>query len=116
MHYQIINGSITLGANEILRDINFEIKDKMKIAVVGRNGAGKTTLLRGVAGALDIFGENHDIPCVIKNDELKIGFLKQLAFSDDSITLEQEVKKAFSRFTEIRQRLNTLLLKMETEN
>ena len=62
MHYQIINGSITLGANEILRDINFEIKDKMKIAVVGRNGAGKTTLLRGVAGELDIIGENHDIP------------------------------------------------------
>ena len=116
MHYQIINGSITLGANEILRDINFEIKDKMKIAVVGRNGAGKTTLLRGVAGELDIFGENHDVPCVIKNGELKIGFLKQLAFSDDSITLEQEVKKAFSRFTEIRQRLDALLLRMETEN
>ncbi len=116
MHYQIINGSITLGANEILRDINFEIKDKMKIAVVGRNGAGKTTLLRGVAGELDIFGENHDVPCVVKNGELKIGFLKQLASNDDSITLEQEVKKAFSRFTEIKERLGTLLLKMETEN
>ena len=50
MHYQIINGSITLGANEILRDINFEIKDKMKIAVVGRNGAGKTTLFNCLNG------------------------------------------------------------------
>ena len=116
MHYQIINGSITLGANEILRDINFEIKDKMKIAIVGRNGAGKTTLLRGVAGELDIFGENHDVNCVVKNDELKIGFLKQLAFEDDTITLKQEVKKAFSRFTEIKERLNSLLQKMETEN
>lgn len=116
MHYQIVNGSITLGANEILRDINFEIKDKMKIAVVGRNGAGKTTLLRGVAGELDIFGENHDIPCVIKNGDLKIGFLKQLAFEDDTITLKEEVKKAFSRFLEIKERLSFLLSKMEAEN
>lgn len=116
MHYKIMNGSITLGANEILRDVNFEIKDKMKIAVVGRNGAGKTTLLRGVAGEIDIFGENHDIPCVSMSEDIKIGFLKQLAFEDDTITLESEVKKAFSRFTEIKERLNTLLFKMETEN
>ena len=116
MHYKITNGSITLGANEILRNINFEIKDKMKIAVVGRNGAGKTTLLRGVAGEIDIFGENHYIPCVAKSDDLKIGFLKQLAFEDDSVTLECEVKKAFSRFTEIKEKLSALLLKMETEN
>ena len=115
MHYQITKGSIELGSNTILRDINFEIKDKMKIAVVGRNGAGKTTLLRAVAGEIDVFGENHDIPCVAKTGELRIGFLKQLAFADESVTMEYEVKRAFSRYTDIKARLDELLFKIENE-
>ena len=45
MLYQINNGAVELGAELILRKINFEIRDKEKIAIVGRNGWGKTTLL-----------------------------------------------------------------------
>lgn len=115
MHYQIIKGSIELSGNTILKDISFEIKDKMKIAVVGRNGAGKTTLLRAVAGEIDVFGENHDVSCVAKTGELRIGFLKQLAFESDEVTLEYEVKRAFSRYTDIKERLDELLLRIERE-
>lgn len=35
----------------ILRDINFELKDGDRVAIMGRNGAGKTTLLRVLSGA-----------------------------------------------------------------
>ena len=45
MNYKITNGAISFGAETILEEINFEIKDKDKIAIIGRNGAGKTTLL-----------------------------------------------------------------------
>ena len=48
MYYKITNGSITLGANTILENIDFTIKDKEKIGIVGRNGTGKTTLLKGI--------------------------------------------------------------------
>ena len=48
MNYKIINGSISYGAETILEEINFEIKDKEKIAIVGKNGSGKTTLLKAI--------------------------------------------------------------------
>lgn len=34
MNYRIINGAISYGAETILEEINFEIKDKEKIGVV----------------------------------------------------------------------------------
>ena len=48
VNYKIVNGAISYGADTILEEINFEIKDKEKIAIVGRNGSGKTTLLKSI--------------------------------------------------------------------
>ena len=48
MELKIINGAITFGANTILEEINFEIKNNDKIAIVGRNGCGKTSLLKSI--------------------------------------------------------------------
>ena len=48
MNYRIVNGSISYGAETILEEINFEIKEKDKIAIIGRNGAGKTTFLNAI--------------------------------------------------------------------
>ena len=44
MLYQICHGAVSFADEEILHDINFEIRNTEKIAVVGRNGCGKTTL------------------------------------------------------------------------
>lgn len=52
MLYQISNATVSLGGEEILSHIDFEIHGTEKIAVTGRNGAGKTTLLRFIAGEL----------------------------------------------------------------
>ena len=41
MNYRIINGAISYGIDTILEEINFEINEKDKIAIVGRNGARK---------------------------------------------------------------------------
>ena len=46
MRYQIKHAIVRYGAETILEDVNFEVKDTEKIAVVGRNGCGKTTLLK----------------------------------------------------------------------
>ena len=48
MNITITNGAIEFGAETIIEEINFEINNKDKIAVVGRNGAGKSTLLRSI--------------------------------------------------------------------
>jgi ABC-type molybdenum transport system ATPase subunit/photorepair protein PhrA len=36
----------------LLRDLNLQVRQKARIAVVGPNGSGKTTLLRTIAGVL----------------------------------------------------------------
>ena len=48
MNYRIVNGSVSYGADTILEEINFEIKNKEKIAIVGRNGSGKSTLVNDI--------------------------------------------------------------------
>lgn len=48
MNYKITNGSVSYGAETILEEINFEVKGKQKVAIVGRNGCGKTTLLKAI--------------------------------------------------------------------
>ena len=42
MLYKIINGSVSFGADTVLERVDFEIKDREKVAIVGRNGCGKT--------------------------------------------------------------------------
>ena len=45
MNFRITNGSVSFGAETILEEINFEVKGKQKIAIVGPTGAGKTTII-----------------------------------------------------------------------
>lgn len=52
MLYQIKDETVSAGGQTILSHVDFYIKEKEKIAVVGKNGAGKTTLLRLLAGEL----------------------------------------------------------------
>ena len=54
MLYQIKDGTVSVGGHTILSHIEFYIKEKEKLAVVGKNGAGKTTLLRLLAGELTL--------------------------------------------------------------
>lgn len=54
MRYQIKNGTVSLGGKTVLDHIDFSVKGREKVAVVGRNGAGKTTLLRLISGELSL--------------------------------------------------------------
>ena len=93
MLYQIHNGTVMFGADTILKDINFEIKNSNeKIAIVGRNGCGKTTLLRLISGEIEITKRDSDEDMfVAKTGNPVIGYLKQMTFKDNSVTLEEEV-------------------------
>ena len=42
--------SKSYGNNEVLRNINFEIKTGDKVSLIGQNGCGKTTLLKMICG------------------------------------------------------------------
>lgn len=97
MLYQICHGAVSFADEEILHDINFEIRNTEKIAVVGRNGCGKTTLLKLIHGDVELDKRDSDEDIFIaKAGNPQIGYLKQIAFEDPSVTLEQEVRKVFA--------------------
>lgn len=97
MRYQIRHADIEYGANKILEDVNFEIHDREKIAVVGRNGCGKTTLLKLIAGDLHVSNPDSDEDCGITlAGKQEIGFLRQISFPDGAVTVRDEIRKVFS--------------------
>lgn len=97
MRYEIRHAIVEYGADRILDDINFEIHDKEKIAIVGRNGCGKTTLLKLIAGDLHMANLDSDETCgIFMAGRQEIGFLRQISFTDGDITVEEEIKKVFS--------------------
>lgn len=116
MQYKIQNGAVVFGADVILKNVNFEIKNTEKIAVVGRNGCGKTTLLKLIAGEVDLHKRDSDEDVfIVKSGNPEIGYLKQMAFEDKNVTMEEEVRKAFSKIIAMQKELEEKRLAMEKD-
>ena len=74
----------------ILSHIDFEIRGKEKIAVVGKNGAGKTTLLELIAGEISLDRDDKRMePGIQSSRKLTIGMLRQSAVMDQDKTVEE---------------------------
>ncbi|HEX4939673.1 MAG TPA: ATP-binding cassette domain-containing protein, partial [Candidatus Kapabacteria bacterium] len=43
---------VAYGQSEVIHNLNFEIKPKEIVAIMGRNGMGKTTLMKSLMGIL----------------------------------------------------------------
>lgn len=90
MLYQITNGTVSLEGEVVLSHIDFTIKGKEKIAVVGRNGAGKTTLLRLIAGEIELDRDDkRQGPGISCSRRLTIGMLRQSNLMDQEKTIEE---------------------------
>lgn len=119
MRYQIRHAIVQFGADTILEDVNFEIHDNEKIAVVGRNGCGKTTLLRLINGDIEMSNISSDETCGITvAGNQRIGLLKQVSFEDGEISVEDEIKKAFAAVFECEKRMHEVehAMHMDSEN
>jgi len=116
MLYQISHGAVAFADDVILHDINFEIRNTEKIAVVGRNGCGKTTLLKLINGEVDLEkGERDTDVFIAKAGNPQIGYLRQIAFDDPSITLEEEVRKVFAPMEQRKRELEAAAAALETD-
>ena len=116
MLYQISHGAVQFGADTILEDINFEIRNTEKIAIVGRNGCGKTTLLKLINGEVDLHKRDSDEDVFIaKAGSPTIAYLKQVAFENEDITLEEEIKKVFAPILSLKERMDAAMQIMESD-
>ena len=119
MRYQIKHAIVRYGADTILEDVNFEIHDKEKIAVVGRIGCGKTTLLKLIAGDITMDNLDSDEECgIITAGKQEIGYLRQISFTDGEVSVFDEIKKVFNPVFECEKRMAEVeeLLKSDVES
>ncbi len=119
MRYQIKHAIVRYAADTILEDVNFEIHDKEKIAVVGRNGCGKTTLLKLIAGDITMDNLDSDEECgIITAGKQEIGYLRQISFTDGEVSVFDEIKKVFNPVFECEKRMAEVeeLLKDDVES
>lgn len=109
MRYQIRHALVQYGADTILEDVNFEVHDREKIAIVGRNGCGKTTLLKLIVGDIQMNNPDSDEECgITMAGKQEIGFLRQVNFEDKEITVEEEIKKVFAPVFACEKQMNEL--------
>ena len=113
MQIEIHNGTVDLSGEPILTSINMIINTASKIAVVGRNGCGKTTLLRLLSGELQLANTEGDGGFMAISGSPRIGTQNQMAFSDDSKTLLEEIRSAYSDILGIKSRLEEAQSAME---
>ncbi len=99
----IQNLSVEFSAKSLFDNINYVINRKDKIALVGKNGAGKSTMLKIIAGLQKPTSGNVSVP-----QDTTIGYLPQQMELNDSLTVVEEVRKAFSHLHDMRARLDDM--------
>lgn len=111
MRYQISKGSKAFGVQEVFDNISFDIKDKEKVAIVGRNGCGKSTLLKIIAGMEELDkGEIH------KERGCSIGYLAQTTFNDENKSVEEDFEEVFTELHIQEKRMMDLSEKMAEDH
>lgn len=100
---------VEFSGTTLFSNINFNINNEDKIALMGKNGAGKSTLLKIIAG--------KDKPTLGKISAPKdavIAYLPQHLLIEDVCTVFEEASKAFSEMQEMKRQLDELSLQLET--
>ena len=117
MKIRISHANVQFGGDVILQDINFEVRDNEKIAIVGRNGCGKTTLLKLIAGDIKMSNIDSDEECGYDMaGRQEIGFLRQINFADGEISVENEIMKVFAPIFECEAHMRELEESMKTSD
>lgn len=109
LHIQ--NVSFEFGGNYLFKDIDWFIKPRQRIGLIGKNGAGKSTLLKLIIG-------KHEVRegSINKAGGIHVGYLSQDMISEDGDqTILKHAKQAFKRALFIEHELEKLYLLMETD-
>lgn len=99
----IQNLSVEFSAKPLLENISYVINKKDKIALVGKNGAGKSTMLKIIAGLQKPTSGQVAVP-----QDVTIGYLPQQMEISDTLTVVEEVRKAFSHIDEMHRTLDRM--------
>lgn len=117
MNYRIVNGAISYGADTILEEINFDIQENDKIAIVGNNGSGKTTLLKSIVNNEMLEeGIGEEKFGIYKQGNPRIGYLKQIEFENSENTFLEEILKSYESILKLEKKINTLQEQLQNQS
>ncbi|UXX80363.1 ATP-binding cassette domain-containing protein [Reichenbachiella carrageenanivorans] len=100
---------VEFSGTTLFSNINFNINNEDKIALMGKNGAGKSTLLKIIAGK-----DNPTQGKISAPKDAVIAYLPQHLLINDDCTVFEEASKAFSEMQEMKRQLDELSLQLET--
>ena len=105
------NVSFEFGGNYLFKDIDWFIKKRERIGLIGKNGAGKSTLLKLLIGNYELREGSIE-----KQGNLKIGYLSQDMISEDgNQTILNHAKQAFSRAIHLQKELEQIYKLIERD-
>ena len=117
MQYKILNGAVSYDGDMVLENVDIEINDREKIAIIGRNGCGKTTLLKAIMGEVELEeGTGENALAVIKSGKPEIAYLRQTPFENENEKMIDEVRKVFSDLIFMEEKLQRLVDEMQTDS
>lgn len=94
------NISKSFGIKDVLKDVQFHIEEREKVALVGINGAGKSTLLKIIMGE-----ETPDSGQVILGKDKTIGYLAQQQEHSYQHTIYEEMLSVKQHIIELDQKI-----------
>lgn len=90
-------------AQDVLKDVTFQLDEHDKLAIIGVNGAGKSTLLHLITGE-----EDYDSGSLSINKSMKIGYLSQEHAFDLDKSIYETLEEPFEGLMKIEKRLREL--------
>ena len=103
---------ISIGNNDILKEVNWTIYPRERWALVGRNGEGKSTLLKALTNTGGEMVSIRDGEIVIAKDA-RLGYLEQKGVSGSTRSVRDEVTSRMDRYTRAVSRMKVAEKKVE---
>ena len=91
------------GADVLFEDVNLDIQDHSRIALVGRNGAGKSTLIKMIIGE-----QEPSEGQIVKKKGLSIGYLAQNTGLESNQKIYDEMESVFQPLIEMENQIHQL--------
>lgn len=93
------NYCVAYGQSEVIHGLNFDVKEKEIVAVMGRNGMGKSTLMKSLIGMIPTKGgtaklDDTDITQFKSHDRVKtgLGFVPQGRMIFPTLTVKENIE------------------------
>ncbi|WP_342526291.1 ABC-F family ATP-binding cassette domain-containing protein [Chryseomicrobium sp. FSL W7-1435] len=104
---QVQNVTKSFAGEEVLINCKLEVKERERVALVGRNGAGKSTLLKIIAGEM-----GYDSGDIVMPKNKTFGYLEQHSGLESPLSIWDEMMTVFEPLKQQEQRLRSLELQM----